>query len=738
MSIVFLISFGFYLLTLCPTVYVGDSGEFTTAAYTLGITHPPGYPLYVLFGKIFTLIIPFGNIAYRINLMSAFFGALSCGIVYLIVRSPKSEVRSQDIKHWTLDIGHWTAFVAALALAFSKTFWSQSVVAEVYTINAFFIALLIYLSISQSLNLYLFSFIAGVGVAGHYITGLLLPAFLILYWGELFRKRGFIKQLLACVVFFLLGLSVLLFMPVRSSAQPFMDWGNTEIFSNFIAQIRRVQYKTFEFGQTVTLLTKIQFIKYFLKLAGEQFTYFLLPFAFLGLVNLWKLLKKFCIFTVLLFLINSLGLIFILKFQFNPQQSSVVEVYYLPAYTVMAIWLYFGILLLSERVKSKTKFLNFRASADNTGFKNPLYLSKFVKPVIFLPFVVLPLILNFNYNNKRNNFIAYDYSSNILKSLPHNSHFFSSGDNQMFLLSYQQWCLKNRKDLSFYTDTGLLFKNIFGKDFFQLTKEEKRVRREYVQRELLKQSRPVYFSLGSSFSNLRDIKSEITGIVFRAKPLGLNYDMWQIYATRGIDNKNYLTEYLLRDVAAQYHYFLAEKYFIVKNKNEMLKEFDIAGNTGGDVEWVYNNIGISLKEKGFSDDAIKYFQKGIEINPYDDNSKNNLAFLYLGFGYEKFQQKKYNAAVDFYKKAIEISPHLSEPHGYLGVVYEQMNQNELSISEYQKAISLKYDYVDAHYNLGVAYWKIKNWTGVIEEFQTVLQLNPEHQQAKKYLTMLKK
>jgi len=489
-----------------------------------------------------------------------------------------------------------------------------------------------------------------------------------------------------------------------------MDWGNTEIFSNFIAQIRRVQYKTFEFGQTVTLFTKFQFIKYFLKLASEQFTYYLIPFVLLGLINLWKSLKKFCTFTVALFLINSLGLIFILKFQFNPQQSSVVEVYYLPAYTIVAIWLYFGI----------------------------LHLSKFVKTIVFLPFVILPLMINFNYNNKRNNFIAYDYSSNILKSLPKESHFFSSGDNQMFLLSYQQWCLKKRTDLSFYTDTGLLFKNIFGSDFFQLTKEEKRVRREYIQRELLKQSRPVYFSLGSSFSNLREIKPEIAGIVFRAKPLGLNYDMWQIYAIRGIDNKNYLTEYLLRDVAAQYHYFLAEKYFIDKNINEMLKEFDVAGFVGGDVEWVFNNIGISLREKGFADDAIKNFQKGIEINRYDDNAKNNLAFMYLEFGYKKFLQKKYDETVNFYKKAIEINPQLAEPHGYLGVVYEQMNQNELAISEYQKAISLKYDYVDAHYNLGVAYWKIKNWTGVIEEFQTVLQLKPEHQQAKKYLLMLKK
>ncbi|MFA5779572.1 MAG: DUF2723 domain-containing protein [Elusimicrobiota bacterium] len=707
MSIVFIISFGFYLLTLSPTVYVGDSGEFTTAAYTLGITHPPGYPLYVLLGKIFTLIIPFGNIAYRVNLMSAFFGALSCGIVYLIIKGIEDRGQRTEDRNLRSTL---CALCSALVLAFSKTFWSQSVVAEVYTINAFFIALLIYISVSKYKNLYLFSFIAGVGIAGHYITALVLPAFVVFYREILFEKRNFLKRILASFIFLLFGLSVLLFMPVRSGAQPFMDWGNTEIFSNFIAQIRRVQYKTFEFGQTVTLFTKFQFIKYFLKLTGEQFTYYLIPFVLLGLINLWKLLKKFCIFTVLLFLINSLGLIFILKFQFNPQQSSVVEVYYLPAYTIMAIWLYFGI----------------------------LYLSKFVKPVIFLPFVILPFIANFNYNNKRNNFIALDYSSNILKSLPKKAHFFSSGDNQMFLLSYQQWCLKNRKDLSFYTDTGLLFKNVFGNDFFQLTKEEKRVRREYVQRELLKQSRPVYFSLGSSFSNLKDIKSEITGIVFRAKPLGLNYDMWQIYAIRDIDNKNYLTEYLLRDVAAQYHYFLAEKYYIDKNINEMLREFDIAENAGGDVEWVFNNIGISLREKGFTDYAIKNFQKGIGINPYDDNSKNNLAFMYLDFGYKKFLQKKYNAAVDFYKKAIEISPQLVEPHGYLGVVYEQMNQNELAISEYQKAISLKYDYVDAHYNLGVAYWKIKNWTGVIEEFKTVLQLNPEHQQAKKYLLMLKK
>ncbi|MEW6556707.1 MAG: DUF2723 domain-containing protein [Elusimicrobiota bacterium] len=710
MNIIFLLSLCLYLLTLCPTVYVGDSGEFATAAYTLGITHPPGYPLYVLLGKIFTVIIPFGNIAYRVNLMSAFFGALTCCLVYLITKDMRYEIgdRSKD----RTPISYLPSLICALALAFSKTFWAQAVVAEIYTLNAFFVVLLIYLSIypSNHLAIYLFSFIAGIGIAGHYITGLVLPAFLVLYWQDLFYKKSFWKRFFTASIFLLCGLTIMFFMPVRSTAQPFMDWGDTEIFSNFVAQIRRVQYKTFEFGQTVTLLTKIQFAKHFLKLAGEQFTFFLLPFVILGLVSLWKSAKKICIFTGALFLTNSLGLILLLKFQFNPQQASVVEVYFLPAYTIMAVWLYFGI----------------------------LYLTKYVKPVFLLPAIVLPLISNFSYNNKRNNFIAFDYSSNILKSLPESSHFFSSGDNQMFLLSYQQWCLKKRKDVNCYTDTGLLFKNVFGDDFFQLTKEQKRERREYIQRELLKQSRPVCFSLGSSFSNLKDVKHEINGIVFRAKLLTQNYSMWNFYTIREIDNKNFLAEYLLRDIAAQYHYFLAENYFLTKNNAMMLKEFDNAVDIGGDVEWVYNNIGIALKEKGFIDDATKKFKKGIETNPFDENIKVNLAFIYLESGYKKFQSEKYNEAIELYKESSSISPNMPEPYCYIGVVYERLNKDELAISEYKKAISLKYDYVDAHYNLGVVYWKLKNWAGVISEFETVLQLNPNHQQAKKYLAMLKK
>src|SRR3990172_8866316 len=74
-----------YIRTLAPSLLWGDSAEFQTLSYTLGMTHPSGYMTQIMFGKLFTYI-PVGNIAYRVNLMSAFFGALAVALVYLIVR----------------------------------------------------------------------------------------------------------------------------------------------------------------------------------------------------------------------------------------------------------------------------------------------------------------------------------------------------------------------------------------------------------------------------------------------------------------------------------------------------------------------------------------------------------------------------------------------------------------------------------------------------------------------------
>ena len=75
-ALVLIISLFVYLSALCPGISLGDAGELISASYTLGIAHPPGYPVYTLLGKLFTFL-PFGTIAGRINLMTAILGALA-------------------------------------------------------------------------------------------------------------------------------------------------------------------------------------------------------------------------------------------------------------------------------------------------------------------------------------------------------------------------------------------------------------------------------------------------------------------------------------------------------------------------------------------------------------------------------------------------------------------------------------------------------------------------------------
>ena len=118
---------GVYLITVCPTVYLGDSGELTAAAFCLGIPHNSGYPLYVLMGKLFCLI-PAGSIGFRANIMSCFFGAGTVWLVYSLI--------------WTMTASKVAAFAGGLMLAFIPALWLQTVSAEVYTLHAFFVALL--------------------------------------------------------------------------------------------------------------------------------------------------------------------------------------------------------------------------------------------------------------------------------------------------------------------------------------------------------------------------------------------------------------------------------------------------------------------------------------------------------------------------------------------------------------------------------------------------------------------
>jgi hypothetical protein len=174
----FIGSFILYVRTLTPGLLPGDSGEFQTLAYLLGNTHPTGYPIYLILAKLATYL-PVGDIAYCVNLFSALMGALTVSGVYLAGRLL--------VKYRLL------ALVGAAALAVSPTFWSQAVIAEVYTAGAAFLvfiilALLLWERDENPHVLFSAGLLGGLSLGVHISVALLAPA--VLLFLLLRRRRG--------------------------------------------------------------------------------------------------------------------------------------------------------------------------------------------------------------------------------------------------------------------------------------------------------------------------------------------------------------------------------------------------------------------------------------------------------------------------------------------------------------------------------------------------------------------
>ena len=134
-----------YALTLSPTINFLDSGELTTVAWTLGIAHPPGYPLYTLISSAF-IHLPLGDPAWRMNALSAVFAALAVGLFYTLVATTAPARPAAVNSSAPEERGGWGvrsgALTAAGLVATSLTFWNWATQAKMYTLHFAFVAAL--------------------------------------------------------------------------------------------------------------------------------------------------------------------------------------------------------------------------------------------------------------------------------------------------------------------------------------------------------------------------------------------------------------------------------------------------------------------------------------------------------------------------------------------------------------------------------------------------------------------
>lgn len=311
-----------YLYTLCPGVGgETDSAKWQFVGKVLGVPHTTGYPLYVLVNHVFSLL-PVGTLAFRINFMSAFFAVLA---VVLLQRILRGLLNSELF-----------ALGGALLLAASPMFWTFAVVAGVYSLNAFFICLIMYLLFKWADArrgcgyFYAACFVYALSLGNHVTMITMLPALVIFAlltdWRAVLSPRTLLLSVLFVIV------PVLLYvLPFIQTAlpSPYLE-NRIRTFGDLWQLLTAAGFRQYLFAGGAKGFAELTLPFYVLQVS-DQFTFAGLFFAIVGVFLLaWKQGRKMLF--VALFL--GVNLFMALNYFVNPRQ---LGYQFIPSYVLLAL-----------------------------------------------------------------------------------------------------------------------------------------------------------------------------------------------------------------------------------------------------------------------------------------------------------------------------------------------------------------------------------------------------------------
>jgi hypothetical protein len=444
--ILFLFFLVVYALTLCPTVFWWDSGEFIANIAVLGIPHRPGFPIYILLGKFFSLF-PFFNLALKINFLSALFSAFALLAFYFAFLEILNLFFPRVAQQRTQAIISASAFL--LVLGFTYSFWIQAVRAEVYSLGILFFALLLfsslrYLKTLRRKYICLFFFVFGLGLGNHHLSLLsTIPALLfLLLLGSSVHEKSPIhnwssvtsgRRLSVYLLFFALGLSVYLYLPIRSFSNPVLAWGNIQSASGSASSVFALEsLKNLNFHFLSNMGEKILALA---NLFYDQLTWPCFLISLLGMLFLAKRGRKILIFLLLLIVGNCASVIFVTTefISTNPDLHGYL------LYSLLSLALMYGL---------ATVFVI-------DGIRDRISIIGYLSFVAFLLISLIPLSKHVTYANLSGNRMAYNYGHDTIDHLDSNSVLLVDNVNLGFILRELQHAEGIRKDVK-VIEGGLL------------------------------------------------------------------------------------------------------------------------------------------------------------------------------------------------------------------------------------------------------------------------------------------
>ncbi|MBI5301908.1 MAG: DUF2723 domain-containing protein [Chloroflexi bacterium] len=405
---IFAICLSLYNATLTPSLSYAspDGNELTTIAATLGLAHPPGYPLFTWLGKLFTFV-PIGDVAHRTNLMSATLAAAGVAILYLIMRH--------------VELSRVIAALSALLFGVSTTLWSQAVITEVYAPNVFFIASMVWLLLKwadptpalplsrggggRGFWFIAFALVFGLSLGMHLSNLGFAPAFALFVFLTDWRILKRPLTILSAFVAFMIGVAQYAWIPLQAATitEPLLTRYplNTPV-GFYVYTLGAFTNLRFAFPLTAMPDRIVIYVGY----AIANLT----PVGFaLGILGMWVLLfrlpRHFWLF---------IGMWFVNVWFFTQYKVFDLDVFFIPAHFVFAIFVAFGAQQLGDWFGALLTRWRFSPRARSFAL--------IVACVIFLAVPLASLTaINFRVNNRATDTIIPDFYQNVYAMLPRDS-----------------------------------------------------------------------------------------------------------------------------------------------------------------------------------------------------------------------------------------------------------------------------------------------------------------------------
>jgi Flp pilus assembly protein TadD len=663
--LIFLIAFSLYLKTYVAETSTADSGELISAAFLLGIPHPTGYSSYCVISKTLITLLPIGTIALRSAMLSVLFGALSVAMLYILVRRIFDES---------------SAVASSLLFGVSLTFWSQCVIQEVYSLHVFL--LLMALLAGESLyrkfsdrKLYLFVFLILFSTAHHLLAVMTYPAWIYLLLGKKIRPALNIRNLSLSVVFGLIGLSTLLYFPIRSRDWCAMRWMDMDNWSGFIFHISGEQFRPIMFH-----LKWAEFIGNFEKFIGKlslQWTSGILALAVIGLIGIarrrFRLSFFLCIYLAVL-------VYFVLNYRIID-----IEIYYIQAYLPIAIMLGCGF----STVISAISFKRWNSVKAMLG-------------LVFLSVILLMTIVRHYFvNDHSRNWIVYDYGVNIFNNLPLDSVLVTQGWSSPFVFSYFEHVLFYRPDIKVFVDYK-------GSTLVNAWRERWEI--------------PVCTTVPIDVPGLERVVYKPLGITYwldLGYPESMNpQNCWDFIRKRGMDDSSLFKDFHNQSLIAEYYAFLGEWSFSRGKSEDAQEYFKIVERMAVGNNLILNNLsGIYLKHEMYHE-AERLARKSLNLDGRFFNAHHNL-------GNALMKLERYAEAIREFELCDDERVIRGRSHQALGYSYIKKGEFRKAADELKTALRFNPESAELKMNLAVACMNSKRTEEAEALLKQIVAMNPE-------------